>query len=57
MGSEVGAAYGKRESWLPVCFIHRVKQVRGFLFVLRFEAALLGGAVFLPVETAVVAAV
>jgi len=26
-------------------------------FVLRFEAALLGGAVFLPVETAVVATV
>jgi hypothetical protein len=45
------------EGWLPVCFIHRVKQVRSFLFVLRFEAALLGGAVFQAAETAVVAAV
>lgn len=42
---------------VSVSLIRGVKQVCRFAFVLGLEAALLGGAVFPPVETAVAAAI
>ncbi len=57
MGGKVGPAHGQRNSRLPVRLVHGVKQIGRFAFVPGLEAALFGGAVFLPVETAIVAAI
>ena len=54
---EIGATKGQIEDRLALRFIHGIEQALRFALVLGMKASLLGTAVFLPVERAVIAAV